>query len=297
MKKLFSIITLCFAAFIAVSFSFCTAQTPKAQLKTTIDSLSYAYGINLTQGLDQYLVQQGVDEANKADFVKGLLEGAKVNKEDKKELARFLGLQIGQQVATQMLPNINSNVFGGDETKTLDKNQFLAGFIAVTLGQDLAINKEEAGTFAETLAAKLREEGSAIAKEKNAAFLEKNKTKAGIITTESGLQYEVIKEGDGVKPAAEDVVKVDYVGTTIDGKEFDSSIKRGEPAQFALNQVIKGWTEGLQLMSTGAKYKFYIPYDLGYGEAGHGPDIAPFATLIFEVDLIEITKQEPASVE
>jgi FKBP-type peptidyl-prolyl cis-trans isomerase FklB len=298
MKKLLSIMMLSTAVFVAVSFSFCTAQTPKANLKTGLDSLSYAYGINVaSQGLDQYLLQLGVDSANKADFITGFLEGSKVNKEDKKELARLIGISLGQQVATQILPNINQDLFGNDESLSLEKKQFLAGFIATTLGKDLSISKELAGTLSETKAAELRAEAGEKAKTKNQAFLDKNKDKKGVIALESGLQYEVITEGNGEKPTAEDVVKVDYIGTTIDGKEFESSIKNGTPAQFPLNQVIKGWTEGIQLMTVGSKYKFYIPYDLAYGERGNGREIGPFATLIFEVDLHEIVKQDPDSAQ
>lgn len=120
-----------------------------------------------------------------------------------------------------------------------------------------------------------------------AAFLEENKTKEGVITTDSGLQYIVLKEGDGPKPTATDRVTVHYVGTTLDGEEFDSSVKRGEPATFAVNGVIKGWTEGLQLMSVGSKYKLFIPSDLAYGARGNR-DIEPNSTLIFEVELLGI---------
>jgi FKBP-type peptidyl-prolyl cis-trans isomerase len=108
------------------------------------------------------------------------------------------------------------------------------------------------------------------------------------VSTESGLQYVILTEADGPKPKATDQVKVNYVGTLIDGTEFDSSIKRGQPATFPLNRVIKGWTEGLQLMSVGSKYRFFIPPNLAYGERGSGPKIGPNAALIFEVELLEI---------
>ncbi len=122
-----------------------------------------------------------------------------------------------------------------------------------------------------------------------AAFLATNGKKAGIVTTASGLQYEVVTKGSGTKnPAATDKVTVHYKGTTIDGKEFDSSYGRGEPITFGLNQVIPGWTEGVQLMTEGAKYRFYIPSDLAYGEAGAGGAIGPNETLIFDVELIKI---------
>jgi FKBP-type peptidyl-prolyl cis-trans isomerase len=119
-------------------------------------------------------------------------------------------------------------------------------------------------------------------------FLEDNKKKSDVKTTASGLQYKVMKEGTGAKPKATDTVSVNYRGTLIDGTEFDSSYKRGQPATFPLNGVIKGWTEGVQLMKTGSKYQFFVPANLGYGERAVSPDIGANATLIFEVELLEI---------
>ncbi len=123
-------------------------------------------------------------------------------------------------------------------------------------------------------------------------FLAKNKLKNGVITTPSGLQYEIIKQGTGNKPKATDQVTVHYQGTLLNGFEFDSSYKRGEPITLELNRVIKGWTEGVQLMPEGSKYRFYIPYNLGYGASGAGQNIPPYATLIFEVELIKIGAPE-----
>lgn len=121
-------------------------------------------------------------------------------------------------------------------------------------------------------------------------FLAENKKREGVQETASGLQYEVIKMGTGPKPGPEDVVRVDYTGTLIDSTKFDSSVDRGTPAEFGVNQVIKGWQEGLQLMPVGSKFRLYIPYELGYGENGTGP-IPPYSTLIFDVDLLDIVKK------
>jgi FKBP-type peptidyl-prolyl cis-trans isomerase FklB len=126
--------------------------------------------------------------------------------------------------------------------------------------------------------------------EKNEAFLAKNKEKAGVTVTPSGLQYEVIKMGTGPKPTAQNTVKVHYVGTLIDGKEFDSSVKRKEPATFPVSGVIPGWSEALQLMPVGSKFKICLPQSIAYGANGAGEAIKPYSTLIFEVELLEIVK-------
>lgn len=136
----------------------------------------------------------------------------------------------------------------------------------------------------------IEEEKAVAAKAAGQAFLDENAKKEGVEVTDSGLQYEVISDGEGDKPSIEDTVKVHYVGTLEDGTEFDSSIARGEPTQFPLKGVIPGWTEGLQLMPVGSKYRFVIPSELAYGERGAGPQIGPNSTLVFEVELLEIVK-------
>ncbi|SEO03176.1 FKBP-type peptidyl-prolyl cis-trans isomerase FkpA/FKBP-type peptidyl-prolyl cis-trans isomerase FklB [bacterium A37T11] len=127
-------------------------------------------------------------------------------------------------------------------------------------------------------------------------FMQKNKVKPGVLSTVSGLQYEVIRSADGVKPGLNDTVVVNYKGALADGKQFDSSYDRGEPNSFGVNQVIPGWTEGLQLMPTGSHYRFYIPYELGYGEHGAGQDIPPYSPLVFDVELLSVKKAAPATV-
>ncbi len=141
-----------------------------------------------------------------------------------------------------------------------------------------------------------RKQGEAN-KEKGRQFLEENKAKEGIVTLESGLQYKILNKGTGASPKPTDTVKCQYRGTTIDGKEFDSSYERGKPATFAVNRVIKGWTEGLQLMKEGGKWQFFIPSELAYGERGAGKNIGPNEVLVFEVELLEIEKPDTKELE
>ena len=278
----------------AASLASCTAQAPKANLKTDIDSLSYSIGMAQTQGLTGYLTGRlDVDTAYMADFIKGLNEGA--NKTSKKDIAYMAGLQIGQQISNQMMKGINQELFAGDSTKTISKDNFMAGFIAGTLEKGGVMTMEAAQEYTrtamETIKAKAMEEKYADNKAAGEKFLAENKAKEGVKTTESGLQYKVITEGKGEIPADTCKVKVNYKGTLIDGTEFDSSYKRNEPATFRANQVIKGWTEALTMMPVGSKWELYIPQELAYGSRESG-QIKPFSTLIFEVELVGIEKDK-----
>ena len=278
----------------AASLASCTAQAPKANLKTDIDSLSYSIGMAQTQGLKGYLTGSlDVDTAYMAEFIKGLNEGA--NKTSKKDIAYMAGLQIGQQISNQMMKGINQELFAGDSTKTISKDNFMAGFIAGTLEKGGVMTMEAAQEYTrtamETIKAKAMEEKYADNKAAGEKFLAENKTKEGVKTTESGLQYKVITEGKGEIPADTCKVKVNYKGTLIDGTEFDSSYKRNEPATFRANQVIKGWTEALTMMPVGSKWELYIPQELAYGSRESG-QIKPFSTLIFEVELVGIEKDK-----
>ena len=278
----------------AASLASCTAQAPKANLKTDIDSLSYSIGMAQTQGLKGYLTGRlDVDTAYMAEFIKGLNEGA--NKTSKKDIAYMAGLQIGQQISNQMMKGINQELFAGDSTKTISKDNFMAGFIAGTLEKGgvrtMEAAQEYTRTAMETIKAKAMEEKYADNKAAGEKFLAENKAKEGVKTTESGLQYKVITEGKGEIPADTCKVKVNYKGTLIDGTEFDSSYKRNEPATFRANQVIKGWTEALTMMPVGSKWELYIPQELAYGSRESG-QIKPFSTLIFEVELVGIEKDK-----
>lgn len=202
-------------------------------------------------------------------------------KDQKDKVSYSIGLDIGNTLKRQLI-DVNADLLN----KGLKDG--LSGAKPLMTEEE---TKETMATFQKDMMAKQ----SAVKKEqgdKNAAegkkFLEENKKKEGVKTTASGLQYKVLKEGTGATPKATDTVKVNYRGTTIDGIEFDSSYKRGEPASFPVNRVIKGWTEGLQLMKVGSKYQFVVPADLAYGERGAGSDIGPNATLLFDVELLDI---------
>ena len=284
-----------FAAIVAAAgLASCTAQAPKANMKSEIDSLSYMMGVTNTQGLSDFAAQRlGVDSANYADFVRGIQDG--IHKSSKQEKAYIAGIQIGQQVSGEMFDNISLQLFGNDSTQTLDKNNFLAGFIAA-VKNGAVVSVEDARLYVEThteaIKAKALEAKYGENKEAGIKFLEENKTKEGVITTESGLQYKVIKAGNGEIPTKESSVKVNYKGTLIDGTEFDSSYKRNAPATFRADQVIKGWTEALTMMPVGSKWELYIPQELAYGSRETGGLIKPFSTLIFEVELLEIEKKK-----
>ena len=186
-----------------------------------------------------------------------------------------LGIGIGRQLADM----------GANDIVTED---FAAAMKDVLTGAQLQIDETEAQAMVQEYLQRKGEERLKNVKAEGEEFLAENAKKEGIVTLPSGLQYQVLQEGNGKSPKATDQVKCHYEGTLINGKVFDSSYRRGEPATFPLNGVIAGWTEGLQLMKEGAKYRFFIPFNLAYGTRGAGQDIPPYATLIFDVELIEV---------
>lgn len=289
MKK----VSFILAMVVAVGLTSCTAQSPKANLTTDVDSLSYAIGLARTQGLDQYLAQQGIDSTQIAQFLKGFYEGAA--KTDEKDKAYMAGLQIGHMVSTQWVEGFTRQIFGNDSTQTLSRENMLAGFVAGVAKTKGAMTQEEAQQYMNTQMDAIKEKAIAEKYADNKAagekFLAENKEKEGVVTLPSGLQYKIITAGKGEIPADTCRVKVNYRGTLIDGTEFYSSYKRKEPATFRANQVIKGWTEALTMMPVGSKWELYIPSELAYGSRETGGDIKPFSTLIFEVELLEIVKE------
>ena len=293
MKKL----SLFVAVALAAGLSSCSGTSSKGNLENNVDSLSYAIGMARTQGLDQFLMQQGIDSTQMVNFVKGFNEGA--TKLDPEDAAYIIGLQVGQMVSKQWVEGFNRQIFGNDSTQSLNREQMLAGFVAGTLGKEDVMTLMAAQTYMRTEMEAVQEKALAIEFADNKAagekFLAENKTKEGVQTTPSGLQYKIITKGNGPVPADTSRVQVNYKGTLIDGTEFDSSYKRkdkngkSKPATFRANQVIKGWTEALTMMPVGSKWELYIPADLAYGSRNSGK-IKPFSTLIFEVELVSIEK-------
>ena len=289
MKKLF--FGAMMMAFAAATFVSCGNSTPKADLKDEVDTLSYAMGMAQTQGLKEYLSDRlQIDTAYMDDFIKGLNDGANAG-DDKKKAAYYAGIQIGQQISNQMVKGINHEVFGGDSTKTISLKNFMAGFVSGTTGKKGLMTLEQAGRVAQekmvSIKAKAMEKQYGPNKVAGEKFLAANKKKPGIVTLPSGVQYKVIKEGNGPMPKDTSMVKVQYEGKTIDGNVFDSSYKRGEPVSLRANQVIKGWTEALVHMPVGSVWEVYIPQNLAYGEREQG-QIKPFSVLIFKIELVSL---------
>jgi FKBP-type peptidyl-prolyl cis-trans isomerase FklB len=279
-------------ALAAISFASCTAQAPKAEFKNEIDSLSYMFGVANTQGLDYYISGQlGVDTTYMADFIAGVVAG--VSQNTPKDVAYNAGLQIGQQITGRIIEGINNQLFAGDSTQALNQDNFIAGFVSALKKKPGMVTPEEASAYVQTHADAIKAKALEAKYGENKAagekFLAENAKKEGVKTTESGLQYKVIKEGKGAIPTETSTVKVHYKGTLVDGTEFDSSYNRNEPTSFRANQVIKGWTEALTMMPVGSKWELYIPQELAYGTRETG-DIKPFSTLIFEVELLEVVQ-------
>ena len=287
---------LMFVAAMAISAAFftgCGNSTPKANLKSDVDTLSYVFGMARTQGLKEYLSQTGVDTTYMADFIKGLNEGANSG-DDKKKAAYYAGIQIGQQIANQWVSGMNRELFGDDSTKTISLKNLMAGFVSGIKANGL-MTVDSAQVLAQSMMSAIKakelEKTYGGNKEAGEKFLAANKTKEGVKTLPSGVQYKVIKEGNGPIPADTSLVKVHYEGKTVEGKVFDSSYERGEPINLRCNQTIKGWTDAMVHMPAGSVWEVYIPQDLAYGEREQG-DIKPFSALIFKIELLEVNPKK-----
>ena len=290
MKKLMFVAAMAMSAAI---FTGCGNSTPKANLKSDVDTLSYVFGMARTQGLKEYLSQTGVDTTYMADFIKGLNEGANSG-DDKKKAAYYAGIQIGQQIANQWVSGMNRELFGDDSTKTISLKNLMAGFVSGIKANGL-MTVDSANVIAQslmqTIKAKELEKTYGSNKEAGEKFLAANAKKDGVKTLPSGVQYKVIKEGNGAIPADTSLVKVHYEGKTVEGKVFDSSYERGEPINLRCNQTIKGWTDAMVHMPAGSVWEVYIPQELAYGEREQN-EIKPFSALIFKIELLEVNPKK-----
>ena len=253
-------------------------------LTSPSDTLSYAAGMSMTRGLDDYLANQfGVTPAQMPDFLRGLRQGI-ANRKDSAFAAYVAGLLISSQVDKTMLPNIASKFEG--TSAPINPDLLYKGFVAALAKDSTVLKQATAEQIFEKKEVELKAQKDAEIKAKNEAYLEENKKKEGVVTLADGLQYRIIKKGDGAIPTAADRVQVIYEGKTIDGKVFDATSRHGvEFDTFNVGGLIKGWTEALQMMPVGSKWEIVIPQNLAYGERGAGRDIGPFSTLIFTLEL------------
>jgi len=286
MKKLNFVAAMAIAA---ATLTSCGNGAPSASLKNDVDSMTYAIGMAQSQGLVPYIAQMGIDTTKMDMFIKGVKEGAAVG-DDKAKEAYLMGLTIGKQVGSQMAPALERQIFGNDSTQSLNIKTLLAGFIAGTLNKGGQFTMEQARTVAEekmnSVKARLAEKEFGAWKKKNEDWLAANAKKDSIKTLPSGLQYKIIKAGNGPIPKDTSRVKVNYEGKTIEGEVFETTFTKNDPVTLRANQVVKGWTEALQLMPEGSIWELYIPQDLAYGANDKGK-IKPFSTLIFKVELVE----------
>lgn len=291
MKKLNIFIAVALVA--AFTFTSCDSNKAKTPtLKTQLDSLNYAFGLANGAGIKDYYIKGDSAEIKIKALLAGLEDGSKG--EAVKENAEIV--ELGTQIGTSLKGQEEAGLLG-DSTLKVDIDLIKQGLVNGLKSSNIQMTAKDAQTYLNTtmqaLQSKKMEAQFGPNKKAGEKFLAENSKKAGVITTASGLQYEIVKKGTGPIPTATNQVKVNYHGTLIDGTVFDSSVERKEPVVFPVNQVIKGWTEALQLMPVGSKFKLYVPQELAYGNGGQGK-IQPFSMLIFEVELLSIEKEAPA---
>lgn len=261
-------------------------------LNNSSDSLSYAAGISLTNGLIPYLLQQKVDTTMMADFIRGVREGIR-SSDSPKQKAYMAGLDIARQMSERMVPGIAAEL--KDSPDSIVPDLLYKGFIHALEGDSTIFTYDAAEKLftQKRLADKLAKEEKLYGPNREAGekFLQENAKKDSVIVLPSGLQYKVLVKGDGEVPLDNQKVQVNYEGRLVDGTVFDSSASHGDkPAEFTPKQVIKGWTEALTMMPVGSKWQLYIPYYLAYGARSSGK-IQPYSALIFDVELVGIVKK------
>lgn len=253
------------------------------------DSLSYCLGFaNGGMMLKERLRQDfGLDSTQYATFVKELSKGAECS--DPKKVAKVLGFYHGLLMRKDRMDKMLAPMFAADTTLHVDRGLLIDVLQASFTNDSMQMDAKQVNDYMSGLQRELQAKAMDRYKADNEAFLADNARRDSVVTTASGLQYKVLTAGTGPVPSKDSKVKVNYRGMTIDGKEFDSSYKRGVPTEFTPQQVIKGWAEALTMMPIGSRWMIYIPQELGYGSRGAGP-IKPYSTLIFELELLEIVK-------
>lgn len=256
------------------------------------DSTAYLFGTTQSQGLRNYMVTElGVDTAYMAAFVQGLMDRVEAEGDDPATRAYNAGQGVGAQVV-QFTKSFRNDYYSADPSATVSPVIVATAIVEGLLGRSNLSPDSAMIQFRAIMSERQKENLAAQYggnKELGEQFLADNKKREGVIVLPSGLQYRIIEQGDGPVPTATQKVKVNYEGRLVDGTVFDSSYKRNEPSTFAVNRVIKGWTEALCKMPVGSKWELYVPYDLAYGEKETGK-IKPFSTLIFTVELLEIVE-------
>lgn len=295
MKKIFSAAVVAAAAGLMVS---CGNTTPKAHLRTVVDSLSYAYGVQATNGLNGYINRElKVDSIYLSEFYKGVVDGFKA-RDDKKRSAYYKGLQVGMQ-ANQIIKTIDTNLTAEDSMAFLSRDNFLAGFIDNAKLKGNVLTDQKVDSLITNVGDRLADQNR-IKKQKEQRkasmdFIAKKSRQAGVEKLPSGIYYKVLKQGNGVKPSMDAVVKVKYEGKLANGKVFDSSAKQdGQPIEFRMgSNVYPGWNEALANMSVGSKWKLYVPQEQAFGERGaRERGIPPFSALEFTVELVDVNEVE-----